>query len=267
MIDKTSPLPLSPPHTLLGVGFYQQQPNSEPLFDTLLPGLERIEVVTHGRGWVRVDGAMVEAVPGMMLWHVAGDQTISRSDWKAPYRCLHIRFEGNLPGGARRVPHLCWWRDLDVVESFGNEIIRASADEAFDPEALRAYIFGRLLFQGRLWEQSRDRVELPEKLRAALELIEGGEGDCGSLREVARRVGWSLAHLHEVCRLKLNATPHEIALRHSMKTARERLAGTDHPLKQIATECGFSSASAFCHAFKNRLGLTPLEYRKLNQRF
>ncbi len=263
MIDQMSSAQVSSPNQLLRVGYYHEVPGKNPNFQILDPGLERVEVVTGGRGWVLIDGQQVEVTAGALLWHVEGDQTISLSDWENPYRCLSVYFQTELLGGARRAPRLSWWRDVEAIEAFIRETVRAHVDDPFDRHALLAYTYGRLLFQARLWEQTCGRSNLPEKLQLALELIESGPT---SLREVCRRVGWSVAHLHEVCQSKLNATPHELALRHRMRFARERLAGSDQPLKQIAMECGFSIASAFCHSFKNRLGLTPLRYRKLNQR-
>jgi AraC-like DNA-binding protein len=234
-----------------------------PAFIRIPSRMERVEVITGGRGWVVTGGGETEVSAGAVLWHHEGDQTISRSDPDDPYRCLNVIFQAPRNRGVRRVSHLTWWHDIEAIESFITETVRAYVDELFDPRALLAYTYGRLLFQARLWERSSGRSNLPEKLREALELLEQRPA---SLRDIARSVGWSVAHLHQVCREKLGATPHELALRHYMRIARERLAGSDLPLKQIATECGFSSASAFCHAFKHRLGLTPLEYRKLNQR-
>ncbi|MDD5349569.1 MAG: AraC family transcriptional regulator [Chthoniobacteraceae bacterium] len=258
----SSPVP-PPPREILFLGYYHEEPGRQPDFNTIEPGNERVEVVTGGRGWVRVGGQPVEVTAGAMLWHIEGDQTIFRSDNGNPYRCLNVQFRTDPLPGVRRVPHLSWWRDVETIEVFIREIVRAHVDESFDRQALLAHVYGQLLFQVRLWERAAGRSELPEKLQRALELIESSPAP---LREIARRVGWSAAHLHEVCRLQLQATPHQLALHHRMQVARERLAGGDLPLKQIAIECGFSSASAFCHAFKGQVGLTPLRYRELNQR-
>jgi AraC-like DNA-binding protein len=251
------------PREILFLGFYRHEAGKAPDFNDIDAGIERVEVLTGGRGWVLDEGQLVEVTAGALLWHIEGDQTICRSDDAAPYRCLNVRFRTGGSRAGRRVPHLTWWRDVEMIEGFIREIVRAYVDESFDRHALLAHVYGQLLFQARLWQQSSGRSGLPEKLRQALELIESGPLP---LREVARRVGWSVAHLHEMCRLKLNATPHQLALHHRMRVARERLAGSDQPLKRVATECGFSSASAFCHAFRSQVGLTPLRYREQNQR-
>lgn len=252
------------PLGILFIGYYHHESGRQPDFIDIEPGTERVEVVTGGRGWVRLEGKLVEVTPGAVLWHIAGDQTICRSDEEAPYRCLNVQFQTR-PGSAavRRFTHLAWWPDIEFIESFIHESVRAHVDESFDRDALLAHVFGQLAFQVRRWEQSSGRSGLPEKLQRALELMETSSMP---LRKIAGRVGWSVAHLHEICRSQLNATPHQLVLRHRMRVARERLAGSDLPLKQIAIECGFSSASAFCHAFKANTGMTPLSYRAYNQR-
>lgn len=249
----------SGPCALLQAGRYFQEAGRDPDWHVVEPRLERVELFTGGRGWVNVGGSWTEVTAGALLWHIEGDQTTARSDWKNPYRCLSLHFGLSVRCRRRRVPQLTWWQDMEAVESFVGEVVRAHVDDRVDREALCAMAYGRLLFQARLWERFRDRGQFPAKMRRAMEILEGGRVP---LREVAREVGWSVAHLHEMFQKTLGETPHEVSLRKRMQTARERLAATDQPIKRIAADCGFSGAPAFCHAFKARVGLTPLAYRR-----
>ncbi len=248
------------PRSLVSVGHYHQAPGCEPIFDTMRFGRERIELMTGGRGWLKVEGEWVEVTPGALIWNVEGDQTIARSDWKNPYRCLAVEIATPYLRGLRRAPRLAWWRDAEEVNRFTEEAVRWAVDERIDRTGLLAYVYGRLLFQSRLWARTREQEALPEPVRHAVALLEGEL----SLRlgEVAKRVGWSVPYLHEAFRTHLGTTPHEVALRRKMQLARERLAATDHPVKRIAAECGFGGAAAFCHAFRERVGVTPLAYRR-----
>ncbi|SDU20752.1 AraC-type DNA-binding protein [Verrucomicrobium sp. GAS474] len=253
------------PRSLVRVGHYHQPAGCEPLFETIRFGRELIELVTGGRGWVSVEGKWVEVTAGALIWQVEGDQTIARSDWDNPYRCLAVEIATPYLRGLRRAPRVAWWHDVEEVNRFTDEVVRWSVDDRVDRTGLLAYIYGRLLFQSRLSARTQVREEdaLPEPLRQALSLLESGEeGKALRLGEVARRVGWSLPYLHEVFRTRLNTTPHEISLRSRMQRARERLAATDQPIKRIAADCGFGSAAAFCYAFKERVGVTPLSYRR-----
>lgn len=56
-------------------------------------------------------------------------------------------------------------------------------------------------------------------------------------------------------------TPHTYIINARMHAAKYMLLTGGATLKEICAECGFSSTSAFCAAFKQRFGCTPLEFR------
>jgi len=240
-------------------GLYFQQPGCDPLFHNISSRVERVELFTGGRGWVRLEGKWTEVTAGALLWHVEGDQTTARSDWDFPYRCLSVHFRTTQSSRRRRVPHLTWWHDAEEVRRFTQEVVEAHVDDQFDRNALLSYTYGRLLFQARRWEATTRRQDFPAKIRRAVEILEQRHI---SIAEVAQEIGWSVAHLHDAFQKHLGTTPHEIALRKRMQRAREQLAASDLPIKRIAADCGFSGPAAFCHAFKSRVGRTPLAYRR-----
>ena len=48
---------------------------------------------------------------------------------------------------------------------------------------------------------------------------------------------------------------------HRLQEAVARLVSDDLPILTIALECGYGSIGPFNRAFKQRLGMTPSEYR------
>jgi AraC-like DNA-binding protein len=48
---------------------------------------------------------------------------------------------------------------------------------------------------------------------------------------------------------------------HRLREATERLAHEDLPILTIALECGYGSIGPFNRAFKQRMGVTPTEFR------
>ena len=65
-------------------------------------------------------------------------------------------------------------------------------------------------------------------------------------------------------RKHLGETPHQRLLARRLQEARNLLATSNQNLKELAFECGFSSAEHFCRTFKERFGMTPGEYRRRN---
>jgi len=271
-VAETSPPQLQVPTRLLAVSLYQQPPGRHPGQDTpskrpgfwqLEQGKELVELVTAGRGWIRMkEDDWKEVTPGALLWHVQGDQTIARSDWDNPFQCLALAFETPRFQGVRRTARLAWWRDLEEVGKFSRELIHWYFDGRIDHKTLLHYAYGRLLFQSQLWQRIEEHSELPLKLREAAEWMTRHCTEKFPLDAVAKMVGWSAPHLHEMFRRKLDVTPHQFVLTHRIRIAKERLAVSDEPIKQLAADCGFSTTAIFCHVFKSRIGITPLAYRK-----
>ncbi|MGY0611575.1 GlxA family transcriptional regulator [Luteimonas sp. A501] len=56
-------------------------------------------------------------------------------------------------------------------------------------------------------------------------------------------------------------TPHEFVLRARIDAARKVLESSDLPLKTVAYDCGFGTADRMRIVFRERLGVTPAQYR------
>lgn len=260
-----------PPKKLIYISLYQNLPGLHP--GQIVPngpirrlkleqGKEIVELVTGGRGWVKIDEEWIPVTPGALLWHVPGDETIARSDFENPYQCLVVPFEIHPYKGVRRAVRLAWWNDLEEVNKFARELLHLEMDERFDRQTLLLYSYSRLLFQSHLWQRAKEQSEIPPKLREALAWISSHVTESFSLNSVAEMVGWSMPHFHAVFREKMDMTPHQFILNLRMRIAKERLATTEQPIKEIATTCGFSNTAIFCHSFKTRIGVSPLRYRK-----
>ena len=220
-----------------------------------------VELVTGGRGWVQMDGHWREVTPGDLLWHVPGDWTIGRSDFSDPYRCFSVRFEQGGVGG-RRVPHLTRWEELDEVLLFTRQVVRLHADGAFDSQVLLRYILSRLHFQAELYLRVQKERGLPAELQQVLEIVNHRYAEPLRLEELARGAGWSVPHLHDRFKAELGLSPHQALIRRRIQAAREILASTNDPIKSVASQCGFPTASAFCVQFKKTTLLSPKEYRE-----
>jgi len=244
---------------LESVSHYHQRPGSHP--DPLVfNGREQcIEVVTGGRGWFETEGRWQEIGAGDLLWHVAGDQTIARSDFANPYHCLAVWFLSSSP---RPVPRHTRWEEMDEVVQFTNQIVALNADDAFDRAVLLQYIKSRAQFQAKLYQRLHHERGLPPELRQALELINRRFAEPLRLADLAAAAGWSVPHLHDRFRGQLGLSPHQALIRRRMQVARELLASTNDPIKSVAARCGFPNAAAFCVQFRKATQSSPKEYRE-----
>lgn len=245
---------------LIRISHYHHRVDTQPGGNEISQGMEYIELVTAGRGWISHQGEWIEVTPGTLLWHKEGDRAIQRSDPQAPYSCLMIRFQNDTPA-RYPAPRVSYWHDLDAVHNLARKSIQLFTDERFDQQVLLRYLCERLYFQTQLsqWEQSS--VHLPFPLKRALEFIDAHLFDNQSLRQVAQASGWSASHLHCMFRKYLQQTPHQYRITRRVQQAKIRLVSTVVPIKQIALECGFSSPAAFTTTFRQQTGTTPAAYR------
>lgn len=255
---------VDPEPVLLGIGHYHQAAGRHPVPICLRAGLQTIELVTYGRGWVQMeDETWQEVQPGSLLWHVQGDHTIGRSDFANPYHCLAVRFEINDTSSKdnRPAPHLSHWSDLDAVRTFTNEVVSAYAMERVSARAALDYILARVRFQIDLHTNQSSKQGMPRQLQKVIRYIDKNYGENLQLKHLAAVAQWSIPQLHKSFREHLDQSPHQWLLTRRVQAARERLASTSQPIKSIATDCGFYSAAAFCAHFKRATGTTPNAYR------
>lgn len=83
-----------------------------------------------------------------------------------------------------------------------------------------------------------------------------------SVPTLAARVGLSLYHFIRSFKKETGFTPHEYIIHTRINTAKYLLKNTELPIKEICYQCGFSNESVFCNCFKQRLKVTPIQYRK-----
>ena len=257
---------------------------------TIAAGLQEVEVITAGRGFFEFEGRLLAALRGTVLWHLTGERTIYRNDFRDPYECLVVKFPwpfadgaadsvpgpavpgppaaGPSAGGAagrdagRPAPRFSRWRDPNACLAFTEELMRYYHGADPDLDLLAAYAYGTLRWQARRGEaeaEDRDAVTPVGRARAH---IEKNYGRTVAIADLAEAAAVSPPHLHALFRRELGATPHQVLLDRRLAEARRLLAGTRLSIKEIAFMTGFPEAAAFCKSFKARCACTPGEYRE-----
>ncbi len=84
--------------------------------------------------------------------------------------------------------------------------------------------------------------------------------------QLAERAGMSLAQLERHFRHVFQLTPQQYMIKLRIEMAMRLLRG-DGSIAGIGQRCGFSDQSAFARQFKATVGMTPSEYRALDERF
>lgn len=125
----------------------------------------------------------------------------------------------------------------------------------------RAQIFS--IFYGMLHKLCSD--DIPHELRGAVRLI---RGDCCDVSLTNARLAYE-CNISEVYFRKLftkhfGISPKQFIIDLRIQRAKQMLAEGALSVSVISEKCGFSNPYHFCRLFKQRVGITPSEYRKAN---
>ena len=82
-----------------------------------------------------------------------------------------------------------------------------------------------------------------------------------SLDALAQQLGFSPYHFARLFRETTGESPHQFVVSKRIEAAQQLLKTADLPLAQIAVAVGFPNQSHFSRVFKQRRGITPVQYR------
>ncbi len=224
-------------------------------------GGEELEFLTAGTGFFDADERELVVRRGHVLWHLPGEQTVTRFPSDDPYECLVVRFQVEGPP-RRQVPRVTAWADAGEAAQFATELLRTFHRGGYDPNAFAQYAYSRFLWQAHLSTVRPAAAALPEALRSALAIIEQRYREALAVDELAAMVGYSTAHLHDLFRRHLGQSPHQLIVERRLQLGRQLLATTEQAVRDVAKSSGFSDVVTFIRAFRRHVGETPLAYRK-----
>ncbi|MBR0367641.1 MAG: AraC family transcriptional regulator [Clostridia bacterium] len=100
------------------------------------------------------------------------------------------------------------------------------------------------------------------RLKAMLRFIDENHAEPLTLDDIAAAASVGPREASRCFRRQLNLSPFEYLIGCRVDRAAERLRATDQSVTDIALGCGFGSVSYFGKLFRERLGMTPSEYRR-----
>lgn len=102
----------------------------------------------------------------------------------------------------------------------------------------------------------------------AIEFIEQNIS-CTNLsnQDIANHLKISEVYLRKLFVQHLKTTPKQYILEYRIREAKRLLTDTPFTVTAIAEKCGFSSVYHFCRVFKQRTGITPMQYSINNKMF
>lgn len=151
----------------------------------------------------------------------------------------------------------------------GNILYFINGIEKAYREKDEASIFSSLLGLLLILKQSKRAVgedsSSTKILQSAMEYLQKNYSTIQSLDDVATALFISKYHLCHLFSKYVEVSFNNYLNSIRLKNASELLVKTEQTVSEIASNCGFSTATYFCQVFKREFGSSPLKYRKLRK--
>lgn len=262
----------------------------------------QFHMVARGRCCLKFDGGLIELAGGDVVVFPRGEGHLLLDDPASipvPGRAVLEAEKGSAPlfaDGGERVRLLCGHFEFDRAfrhplatelprlihvkalseeqpdwfEAVGRIMIRETGAEqpgastvvdrlaeVLFIQVLRAYLHQNQPARGFL-----GAIRNPQ-INRALKAMHSEYGGNLSLADIARKAGMSRSNLALRFKSVMGETPMNYVTRWRMLKARELLKASDKSLPDIAERVGYSSESAFSHAFKRQFGQGPGAFRRI----
>ncbi|NJK81252.1 MAG: helix-turn-helix transcriptional regulator [Chloroflexaceae bacterium] len=104
-----------------------------------------------------------------------------------------------------------------------------------------------------------------QQLQRVVEFAQAHLDQAITLEALAQQTGYSPYHFARLFRQSVGMSPYQFVLRQRLERAQQLLHETEHPLLEIARDCGFANQSHMTRIFRQQLGTTPRAYRRLRE--
>ena len=243
------------------MAYFQAPSDSEVTPNTIPAGKEVIEIVTDGIIYFRSEIGEMRLGCGAVFWHIAGDETIHRTEAARPYKCLAIVFVA-ATHAERSAPRLSGILDRQLTRKLCQEFVRSYNVKTADRRVLGNYIRARILWETHLESIKEPAPAQTPAIEAALNLLEADFGKpCLEVKDLAQAAEVSEARFHALFRTQTGQTPHQFLNARRLKEAQWQLSATNRTIKDISLHCGFLNIETFYRAFKKHVGCTPHDFR------
>lgn len=103
----------------------------------------------------------------------------------------------------------------------------------------------------------------PSVVRRIRDYIEGHIGQRITVKLLAKLANLSVCYFVRAFKRSVGVTPHDYLMRRRLELTMGLLSGTDMALSEIALAAGFADQSHCARRFRQHVGMSPCDYRRL----
>ncbi len=232
--------------------------------------------ILEGTGLAWLEHEPIEISDGGVLLITPGTAHGLRPTGKHPLRTVDAKFQvltQDLAALCRSIPRLLYPREPEVLSILGEVRDEAEARAPLFREVCELKLNELLLrlARGQLQQAFspepvwRSVIPIPRLPHPIVDrLIENfqihyGERVCAD--SLSRALAYSYRHISEATRHSFGMTPMRLLMHYRIDAAQKQILEGQHPLKDIAYRCGFSTVHHFSRVFTSLVGISPGQWR------
>ena len=214
-----------------------------------------LHFIENGEGYIERNGEKHHLSAGNAFLIRPDEVTLYCSDEKNPWEYMWIAFDGTF---AETLMNRASQKLFMEYHKSGLIALKnALQDKNLD-------YFGCLstLFSALNAVKAAAPITETDEISAALHYLENNYFNHIDIKVLAAQFGFSRAYFSTLFVKRTGETPYDYLTKIRIDRAKEYLKQGQHSVEEIAYSVGFSSLQRFSEAFKKRVGLSPLQYRK-----
>jgi AraC-like DNA-binding protein len=228
-----------------------------------------LQYTLSGRGRLRVGTLERDVLPGTaMLLHFPDDNhywlPADAKEWTFVYVCLHGREVARLWRSIEsRLGALVAFQPTAAPISVATRIVASALTEQID-SAFTASALAYELIMALAAESRTPRTGQPDQpaIERAQLFAEQHLHEPLTVAALANQADMSRYHFTRLFTAHTGLPPAAWIIEQRVREAARLLRGTQLPLKDIATRCGFPNANYLCRVFRRHSGMPPASYRR-----
>lgn len=253
------------------VGWYSNEPNHEVERKAGLWTTYSLHFIISGKGYVEIEGQLYTLQKGDAFLFPPYQEQRYYSSKDDPWDIRWVHFYGNhikeflLEKGFLRN---LWTlkRSAELEKAFNELLLEAEAYQILRPTQLSTLNYMILCeFMSYATPLTVNRgTESVDRILALLPAMQSRACEPFNLEEWAELTGVSTYYFCKIFRKATSMTPLSFITLCRIQFAKQRLIEKENwPIKDIAVEAGYTSASYFNQRFHEHEGMTPSEFRSL----
>ena len=233
-----------------------------------------LHAVIAGKGKLRVGDHRYDVHAGQLFLTVPGIEMWYQADETDPWYYCWTTFEGKK---AAEYLESAGFSEENYVQNCSIEISRflevsqemlARPNLNLSSELYRlglAYRFLSLAIESYEGKNRRagaySNLSTDDYINYAIKYIQNNYANL-QIRNVAEYIGLNRTYFTAIFKEKMYMSPQEYLMKTRMRHACELLENTDLPVRVIAGSVGYENALTFSKIFKQKYGVSPVDYRK-----